>query len=103
MDHLDISLLPKLKPCIFRYDKNQLPDFDDKLHFGFIAQDLVKLFPIDKYGVVIVNKLNSKLMDNYNEFIPMLTKWQQIMYDKLNSQQEEIAYLKEEIEGLKKG
>ena len=44
-----------------------------------------------------------KLMVNYNEFIPMLTKWQQIMYDKLNSQQEEIAYLKEEIEGLKKG
>lgn len=103
MDYLDITFLLKLKPCIFRYDTDQLPGFDDKLHFGFIAQDLVKLFPIDKYGVVIVNPTNSKLMVNYNEFIPLLTKYQQILFNRLEDQEKEISYLKKEIEALKKG
>jgi hypothetical protein len=98
MKQLDLSLLEKLKPCMFRYDPDKLKGSDNKLHFGFIAQDLVELFPVDEYGIVVINPHNNNLMVNYNEFIGMLTKWQQQLYSIIKVQQNQINALQEKIE-----
>ena len=101
MEQFGLSLLEKLKPCIFRYDDEQLPELGDKKHFGFIAQDLVQLFPLDEYGVVVLNPRNEKLMVNYSEFIALLTKWQQQILTKIRVQEERLQKLEQELSKLK--
>ena len=102
MDQFDISLLNKLNPCIFRYDVDLLPDTDDKLHFGFIAQDLARIFPIDKYNVVIKDPISGKLKVNYWELIGLLTKWQKQSYESQINQQRTIECLDKKINQLEK-
>lgn len=73
-----------LKPSTFTYKT----DRKNKKHYGFIAQDVEKLFP------ELVENNNSGLTLNYQEFIPLILA-------KMKSMDEEINSLKEEIKGLK--
>ena len=92
----DLELLKKIKPCTFRYDEEKLPSHGDgKLHIGFIAQDIEKIFPIEEFGIVLKDQLGLKV--NYIEFVPLLVKWTQLLLEKIELQDKEIDELKEKI------
>ena len=76
------GVLEKLKPAVYNW-KN---DDSGKKSIGFIAQDLLEIFPEDEYDVV-VKQPNGFYAVNYHEIIPILTK--------------EIQKLKKEVEELK--
>lgn len=59
------KILKILKPAVYQY-KNT-----DKKSFGFIAQDVEKIFPMKKYDMVQVDG-RGFLMINYYQFIPIL-------------------------------
>ena len=73
-EHLE--LVKKLKPCKFNY-KDAPPElkikFDNKTHFGFIAQELNEVFPKEEYNMVHSDD-NGYLMINSNELVPILVK-----------------------------
>jgi len=96
----DLSLLKKLKPCTFKYDDTKLPSHiaDGKTHIGFIAQEIEHLFPMDDFGIVVQGDKGLKV--NYIEFIPLLVKWQQLLLEKINLQNQEIKELKDKINEL---
>jgi hypothetical protein len=100
LPEIDLALLKKLRPCIFKYDPDKLSDkiADGKIHIGFIAQDLAELFPKDVYGIVNEDPVGLKV--NYIEFIPLLVKWTQLLLERVESQDEELRLLKSEIVAL---
>lgn len=86
-----IETVKKLKPCEFKY-KNT-PEFgliDDKIHIGFIAQELAKVFDPYKYGIVVERE--GYLSVNYHELIAVLVK-------AIQEQQEKIEVLEKKLNG----
>jgi hypothetical protein len=81
-----IDDLVSLKPAMFTY-KN---DNKKKTHYGFLAQDVEKLFP----ELVENNNYSGYKTLNYQEFIPLILA-------KMKMMDEEIKELKEEIKELK--
>jgi hypothetical protein len=73
-----------LEPIEFIY-KN---DLKEQNHFGFIAQDVEKIYPN-----LVLNQSGYKTI-NYIEIIPLLVS-------KIKEMQEEISILKDEIKNLK--
>ena len=69
---MSLETVKNLKPVKYKYNEILKID-DDKVHMGFLAQDLQKLFGKD-HAVVIQNKDNGFLMVNYHELIAPLTK-----------------------------
>jgi hypothetical protein len=66
-----IDAVQKMRPTVYSYSG----ELDDGVeHFGFIAQDLERLFPIDKFGVVTEDGHGNKMV-RYHEIIPMLVKY----------------------------
>lgn len=59
------EVFEKLKPASFRWKNNK------KKSFGFIAQDLLEIFPEEEYDVVI-RKPDGYLAVNYYQIIPFL-------------------------------
>lgn len=84
--------MSKLKPCHYKY--NHLKDLGDKIHFGFIAQDLERDFG-SEYAFVIKDETSDFLKVNYHEFIAPIVSV-------LKEQEEEIKKLRLELELLKK-
>ncbi len=96
----DLELLKKLKACTFKYDPVKLPAdiADGKLHIGFIAQHIAELFPMDEYGIVKEDSVGLKV--NYNEFVPLLVKWTQMLLERIELQEEKISRLESQINTL---
>lgn len=70
---MSIEIINKLKPVIFKYN-DIIPELkDDKIHMGFMAQDLQELFG-KNYAIVSKNKDTDYLMVQYHELIAPLTK-----------------------------
>jgi len=66
-----IDAIKKMRPTVYNYNHPALDD--GKEHFGFIAQELSDIFPMDKYG--LVQEKPDGLAVNYYEIIPMLVKY----------------------------
>ena len=72
-----MSILDKLKPALYKWKDNELTKSlgqnvnPGKKSFGFIAQDLAKIFPLDEYD--IVQEDNGILKVQYYQLIPILT------------------------------
>ena len=81
-----LNIFDKLKPCSWKWKHN------GKKSFGFIAQDLLEIFPEDEYDIVEKDK-NGIYTVKYNQIIPFLVK-------KIKSQDEELLKLKNTIERL---
>jgi hypothetical protein len=58
------EIIDKLKACTWRY--NNIKHLDDKIHYGFIAQDILEAFG-DEYNFVDDSEEFYKV--NYLEFI----------------------------------
>ena len=73
-----MDILDKLKPASYKWKDNEMTQSlkgninPGKKSFGFIAQDLAKIFPMDEYDVVVEN--NGVLEVQYYQLIPILTK-----------------------------
>lgn len=62
------EVLDRLRPATYRYNNNK--NLGDKVHYGFIAQDLQELGP--EYA--FVDDGEDYLKVNYHEFIAVLVK-----------------------------
>lgn len=58
------DIIQNLKPCSFKYNG------DDKTTFGFIAQDLLNIFPTEQFTIVKDN--NGLFSVEYYQLIPFL-------------------------------
>lgn len=87
------EILMALKPCHWRYKPEEQTGLalGNKINFGFIAQDLLDTFG-DRYN--FVDSDADYLRVNYMQFIGILTSVVQ-------SQQEQIRQLQEEIQHIK--
>lgn len=72
-------LLDKLKPCTFKYNGT------DKISHGFIAQDLLEIFPDNIYSMVSKDNKGYYMVD-YSQLIPLLC----LELQKLNKRVEEL-------------
>jgi len=79
---MSLEIVNKLKPCKFKYNEHIIK-IDEKVHMGFIAQDLQELFG-KEYAIVIENKQNKYLMVQYNELIAPLVKAVQELSTEIN-------------------
>ena len=80
---MSLEIVNKLKPCTFKYNNIDIVKDDEKIHMGFIAQDLQKLFGED-HAIVIENNQNKYLMIQYNELIAPIVKAIQELSNKVN-------------------
>lgn len=87
------EIIVNLKPCHYRY--NDKKDLGNKVHYGFIAQDLLDSFGED-YAFVKKEASSDYYVVNYIEFIAPIVSV-------LKDQQKEIEELREEIKKLKEG
>lgn len=91
------EILKNLKPCHWKYKPDSDTDipglYDDKIHYGFIAQDLLKSFG-DEYAFVVNdgNDEDAYLRVNYMQFIGILTSV-------VKDQEERIQKLENQIKG----
>lgn len=85
------EIIEGLKPCSYKYNDNER--FEDKVNFGFLAQDILDAFG-DSYNFVTMDKESQYYKVNYFQFIAPLVSV-------VKEQQAEIKLLKEEIEKLK--
>lgn len=71
-----LELCRHLKAVKFRYDKDKHPDHidDERIFFGVIAQDLTKIFSLDKYSIVSKDKNSGYLKVDYSQLVPLLIK-----------------------------
>lgn len=76
-----LSILMKLKPKKFKYKKSQLPNDDQRYHYGLIAQDVEKILP------ELVVKNDNRMYLNYTELIPLIIKSIQELYEEIHSNQ----------------
>jgi hypothetical protein len=72
--------------CLNPVEFNFKSDKTQKKHFGFIAQDMEKIFP----DLVSTNKIGYKTV-NYIELIPLMLSKMQKMQDEINSLKEKLS------------
>jgi hypothetical protein len=82
---MSLKIVKKLKPCTFKWKL-----YDEKIHLGFIAQDVEKIYPKDKFD--IVHEVDGMLQIRYAEFIPVLTKAIQELEEKIKLLEEKFNY-----------
>lgn len=97
IEDINIDIVDSLHPIQYKL----IQDKNDKIHYGFIAQDIEKLWSnagLDPNSFGIIGQINNggtqEYVLTYTEFIPLLTK-------KCQCLQNEIDELKLEIETLK--
>ena len=88
------EIIFRLKPCTWRYN-DVLPNLGDKLHYGFIAQDLVREFG-DDYG--FVDQSGEFMRVHYTEFIAPAIAVIQEQEDRIKQLEKQIGELYEYID-----
>jgi len=79
---MSLETVKKLKPCKFTWNDNKYVKQDNKIHFGFIAQDIEKIFTKHKFGIVY--EMEDGIMKiRYAEVIPILVKAIQELEEKV--------------------
>lgn len=88
-----IHAVSKMRPVVYSYEG----ELDDGVeHYGFIAQELEKMFPIDKFGVVTEDENGNKMV-RYHEIIPMLVKYVHFMEKRISVLEEKCGGKNEDI------
>lgn len=80
-----LDIISKINPVSYKW-KNESMDKD--LHWGFIAQELIEVFPNS-----IIDKSNDTLSVRYQEIIPILTKALQEQQELIENQNKKIKKL----------
>ncbi len=77
---MSLKIVNELKPVTYKY--NEQIKNDDKVHMGFIAQDLLELFG-GEYAIVHKDKNSEYLMIKPDELIAPIVKALQQLSDKV--------------------
>jgi len=88
---MSLETVKKLKPCEFEYNDckfNFKQVLDQRIHFGFIAQDVLELFPIDTFA--IVSERDGFYMVHKDQLIAPLVKAIQELAEKVEKLEEKI-------------
>jgi hypothetical protein len=93
------DLLSTIRPVAYNFRTEEFPEgqFDDKLHYGIIAQELETVLPN-----LVYTDLEGYKGINYTELIPLLIKSNQEQQTLIKKQQEQINQLINAVEALKK-
>lgn len=93
------DLLASIRPVAYNFRTGEFKEgqFDDKLHFGIIAQELEKVLPN-----LVYTDLDGYKGINYTELIPLLIKSNQEQQAQIKQQQQQINQLINAVEALKK-
>lgn len=98
-ENMDISeIINQLRPCSFSYN-DLTGQKTGKISFGLIAQDVLQLFPNDKY--TIVSSQEKGYAVNYWELIPFLILQVQKQNREIQALNEVVQTLDTEIQQLK--
>lgn len=98
-ENMDISeIINQLRPCSFSYN-DLTGQKTGKISFGLIAQDVLQLFPNDKY--TIVSNQEKGYAINYWELIPFLILQVQKQNKEIQALNEVVQTLATEIQQLK--
>lgn len=104
-----VSKLMKLQPSTYNYKSGEGVNFDSGLQYGFVAQEVEKVFPdlvkevrqpiyngTDQYGNPVIDEQNSIEFKsvNYTGMIPILTKALQEQELTMNAYKAELDELK---------
>ncbi len=85
------DIIYSLKPCQYRY--NDIKIINDKINYGFIAQDLLNSFG-EEYNFVVKDK-TGYLMVNYDQFISPMVKVIQLQKQKIEELENRIKIIEE--------
>ncbi len=90
----------KMRGVTYRWKQDEFPDrkFDDRMHLGFIAQEVEELFP----EVVMTDDKGYKSVD-YSRLTPVLVEAIKEQQEQIKSQQDQIDELKELVSRLTTG
>lgn len=92
-DGTDCKIM-ELNPCEFQYKKQK--EEDTRIHHGFIAQEVEKVFP-ELIGTTEDEEGNQIKTVNYIEMIPLLLTQLHIFREKINRLETDIENIKERI------
>lgn len=99
MSNFGLELVRKLKPIKFRYDSKKFHGtVDERIHFGFSAQDLAAILPPEQYAAISRDPQGFFMID-YIELISPLVKGLQEAAGEIDELKEEIRLLKEQLKG----
>ena len=93
------ALLASIRPVAYNFRTAEFPEgqFDDKLHYGIIAQELETVLPN-----LVYTDLEGYKGINYTELIPLLIKSNQEQQTLIETQQKQINQLIDAVKALKK-
>lgn len=93
------DILSSIRPVAYNFRTEEFPEgqFDDKLHYGLIAQELETVLPN-----LVYTDLEGYKGINYTELIPLLIKSNQEQQALIETQQKQINQLINAVEALKK-
>lgn len=93
------DLLSSIRPVAYNFRTEEFPQgqFDDKLHYGIIAQELETVLPN-----LVYTDLEGYKGINYTELIPLLIKSNQEQQALIETQQKQINQLINAVEALQK-
>jgi hypothetical protein len=93
------DILSSIRPVAYNFRTEEFPEgqFDDKLHYGIIAQELETVLPN-----LVYTDLEGYKGINYTELIPLLIKSNQEQQALIETQQKQINQLINAVEALKK-
>lgn len=93
------DLLASIRPVAYNFRTEEFPQgqFDDKLHYGIIAQELEAVLPN-----LVYTDLEGYKGINYTELIPLLIKSNQEQQALIEVQQKQINQLINAVQALKK-
>lgn len=87
---IGLELIRKLKPAIFRYKPNHTED--NRKHFGFIAQDIAEILPMDEFMIVKLDDQGYHTLDHGQLVAPLVKAVQE-----LSKQVEELEKKYDEV------
>ena len=93
------ALLSSIRPVAYNFRTAEFPEgqFDDKLHYGILAQELETVLPN-----LVYTDLEGYKGINYTELIPLLIKSNQEQQTLIETQQKQINQLINAVNALKK-
>lgn len=83
-----LEIVKKIKPCKFHYKSDGVMCFDEKIHFGFVAQELNEVFPKEEYNIVQVGD-GGYMKVNPGEIVPILVKCIQELSERIEELEKE--------------
>lgn len=73
---IGLELIEKLKPAIFRYKPKHTED--NRKHFGFIAQDVEEILPMDEFMIVKLDDQGYHTLDHGQLVGPLVKAVQEL-------------------------